>query len=320
MSAMALPAVDRTIAFLRQGDDFLVTAHVNSDGDAIGACLGLQRLLGQLNRTATIVLPEPADARYDFLAGHDGIQAAVEAPPRQYRHVAVLDCPRRARIGRVVAYLAADARVLNVDHHAGNDAFGDVNLAVPEASSTCEILFGLARAMALEVDATTAAQLYTGIVFDTGGFRYSLATARTLEIGAELVRCGARLDAIADRVFAQRPASEARQLGQALRTLALHCGGQIACMHLDYAQLRAGDPEEVVNHGLAIRGVQAALLLKERSPGQFRVSLRSRGSLDVARIAARFGGGGHANAAGCTLEGAREEVERRLLEAIEQDL
>jgi phosphoesterase RecJ-like protein len=105
-----------------------------------------------------------------------------------------------------------------------------------------------------------------------------------------------------------------------LQTLALHCGGRVVTMHLTYAQLRSGDPEDVVNHGLSIRGVEAAVLFREHAPGQYRVSLRSRERLDVSEVARLFGGGGHANAAGCRLEGALEEVQGRLLEGIGQRL
>jgi bifunctional oligoribonuclease and PAP phosphatase NrnA len=315
-----LPDLDRAIGFIRQGDDFLLTSHVNSDGDAIGACLALQGLVRQTGRSAIVVLPDPPDPHYDFLAGWPQIQPAAAAPSQQHGCTVVLDCPHRSRIGLAEGHIAPGGALLNVDHHPDNSAFGSVNLVTPAASSTCEIVYQLALGMGLQIDAEMAAQLYTGIIFDTGGFRYSLATAATLEVGADLVRHGARLDAIADRVFNDRTFAEVRQLGQALHTLALHCGGRVVTMHLTFDQLRSGDPEDVVNHGLSIRGVEAAILLRENAPGQFRVSLRSRDRINVSEVARLFGGGGHPSAAGCRLDGALEEVQLRLLEAIGQRL
>jgi len=313
-------ALAQASSFLERADDLLLTAHVNSDGDAIGSCLALQGLLHRMGKSATVILPEAPDSRYDFLAGWSQIRPAAAQPESRHRHVVVLDCPSRSRIGAAAGYVAPDALVLNLDHHADNTNFGDANLVCPDASSSSQIVYHLAMAMALPIDADVAVQLYTGIVFDTGGFRYSLATATTLEVGADLVRRGAPMDLVADRVFGDRAAAEVRQLGQALRTLTLHCAGRVVTMHLTYAQLRSGDPEDVANQGLSIHGVQAAVLMREHAPAQYRVSLRSKAPIDVGQVARLFGGGGHANAAGCRLEGALEEVQRRLVEAIEQRL
>ena len=174
--------------------------------------------------------------------------------------------------------------------------------------------------MGAEVDAWLAEQLYTGILFDTGSFRYSLTTARSHEVSAELIRCGARLDFIADRVYNNRSFREIKLLGKAVESLSLRGEGRIALLHLSHEDMRMGNPEEVVNYGLMIEGVEVAALLKEEKPGQFRISLRSRSGVDVSAVASHFGGGGHARAAGCRSQGNLASVTAALIGVIEKAL
>lgn len=320
--ALTLPPADSAAAaeFLHAGDDFLLASHVGADADAVASCLALQRLLRLRGKRARIVLAESPAPRYRFLAGVDtiAVHADGDAPPAAW--AVVLDAPSLARTGPVAARVGPHTRVLNLDHHPDNQRFGTVNLAPAEVSSTCELVYHLAVTMGLAIDAETAAALYTGIVFDTGGFRFSLTTATTLEVGAALVRAGADLDDIAQRLFSSKPLAELLQLRSALCTLALHAGDRVAVMYLDHAAMAAGDPEEVVNYGLMVEGVQVAVLVRENEPGRHRVSLRSRAAVDVGQVAAQFGGGGHRRAAGCRLEAPREVVVAQLLAAIEPRL
>ena len=304
-----------TRTFIEAADDFLLTTHVNSDADGIGACMAWAHLLRGLGKCADIGLPEPPAGQCSFLAGWDGVRHFADLDLSRYRCAIVADCPSLDRIGQVRPSLSADIRLLNIDHHQDNECFGAVNI-VEEVSSTCELLYHLAIGLGYEVDAVAADQLYAGILFDTGGFRFSLTTATTFEVAADLVRRGARLDAIAQDVFGNKSFGSVKQRGQAIESLVLRLGGRVAVLHLDREAMSAGEPDEVVNYGLMIRGVEVAVLLKERAPGCYRISLRSRDKVDVSQVASTFGGGGHTRAAGLELTGASEDIIENLLAEI----
>ncbi|MCY4606430.1 MAG: DHHA1 domain-containing protein [Gemmatimonadetes bacterium] len=308
-----------THAFIEEADDFLLTTHVNSDADGIGACMAWAHLLRGLGKRADIGLPEPPAGQCSFLAGWDGVRHFADLDLTRYRCAIVADCPSLDRIGPVRPGLSPDIRLLNIDHHQGNERFGAVNI-VEEISSTCELLYHLAKGLGYEVDAVAADQLYAGILFDTGGFRFSLTTATTFEVAADLVRRGARLDAIAEGVFGNKSFGSVKQRGQAIESLVLRLGGRVAVLHLDHAAMSAGEPDEVVNYGMMIQGVEVAVLLKERAPGCYRVSLRSRDKVDVSQVAGTFGGGGHARAAGLELTGVPQDIVEDILTEISRYL
>ena len=308
-----------THAFIEEADDFLLTTHVNSDADGIGACMAWAHLLRGLGKRVDIGLPEPPAGQCSFLADWDGVRHFADLDLTRYRCAIVADCPSLDRIGPVRPCLSPDIRLLNIDHHQDNECFGAVNI-VEEVSSTCELLYHLAIGLGYEIDAVAADQLYAGILFDTGGFRFSLTTATTFEVAADLVRRGARLDAIAEGVFGNKSFGSVKQRGQAIESLVLHLGGRAAVLHLDREAMSVGEPDEVVNYGLMIRGVEVAVLLKERAPGCYRISLRSRDKVDVSQVASTFGGGGHARAAGLELTGAPEDIVENILAEIDRYL
>ena len=308
-----------TRSFIEAEDDFLLTTHVNSDADGLGACMAWAHLLRGLGKLADIGLPEPPAGQCSFLAGWDGVRHFADLDLSRYRCAIVADCPSLDRIGPVRPCLRPDIRLLNIDHHQGNKCFGAVNI-VEEVSSTCELLYHLAIGLGYEIDSVAANQLYAGILFDTGGFRFSLTTDTSFEVAADLVRRGARLDAIAQDVFGNKSFGSVKQRGQAIESLVLRLGGRAAVLHLDREAMSAGEPDEVVNYGLMIRGVEVAVLLKERAPGCYRISLRSRDKVDVSQVASTFGGGGHARAAGLELTGAPEDIVENILAEIDRYL
>lgn len=308
-----------TRAFIEAADDFLLTTHVNSDADGLGACMAWAHLLKGLGKRADIGLPEPPAGQCSFLSGWDGVRHFADLDLGSYRYAIVADCPSLDRIGPVRPGLSPDIRLLNIDHHRDNECFGAVNI-VEDVSSTCELLYHLAIGLGYEIDSVAADQLYAGILFDTGGFRFSLTTATTFEVAADLVRRGARLDAIAQDVFGNKSFGSVKQRGQAIESLVLRLGGRVAVLHLDREAMSAGEPDEVVNYGLMIKGVEVAVLLKERAPGCYRVSLRSRDKVDVSQVASTFGGGGHARAAGLELTGVPQDIVEHILAEIDRYL
>ena len=312
-----MPASDTTAAidFLTEGDDFLITSHVNSDGDSVGSTLAMLRILVGLGKRARVVLHDIPEDHYDYLDGLEQIVYVDGTPDTLSERAVVLDCPKLDRIGSAQLHLSASAHVLNIDHHKDNVRFGEHNL-VRDVSSTCELLYHLVTDMGISIDTALAEMLYTGIVYDTGGFRYSLATSTSLEVGAALVRHGARLDVVADRIYNSSSLDTVKLVGRAIESLELMFDGRVACLHLGHADMEHGDPEEAVDYGLKVKDVEVTVLLKEEEPERYRVSLRSRHDVDVSAVAATFGGGGHARAAGCRLDGTAAEVRDALLEQI----
>ena len=198
-----------------------------------------------------------------------------------------------------------------MDHHLGNRLYGVANWVDTEAPAVAEMVLRLAHALNAPIDAATANALYLGLSTDTGSFRFSNATPRAFDAAAELVRLGARPEQIAGWLYESRPPGAVRLLGEVLETLELHCEQRIASVRLELDMFdRAGaaqtDSEGLIDHPRSIRGVEAVALFRERPVGDVKVSLRSRGRVDVGAIASRRGGGGHRNAAGCLI-GSRED-------------
>ena len=317
---MKLPAMQEAWAFLDEADDWVLTTHINGDGDALASCLGLRRLLHSRGRQATVLVPDGPDGHYGFLPDFASIRTLENWSGGSLDRLVVLDCPALERAGGVGQLLQAGGRVLSIDHHADNQCFGAVNVVSDQASSASELVYHLALAGDAPIDADTAAQLYLGILFDTGGFRFSLTSPTTLEAAAHLVRSGARLDWLAEQLFGNKSLASVKLVGRAIDSLEVHFGGRVAVLHLAWEDLRLGDAEDIVNYGMSIKGVVATLLLKEEKPGQYRISLRSREGVDVSAVAHRFGGGGHVRAAGCRMGGGREQVEEYLLDEMKRHL
>jgi phosphoesterase RecJ-like protein len=328
-----LPVPDDVLALLRDGDRFLITSHVSPDGDAIGSTLGLARVLRALGKGASVWLLDPVPPMLRALPGADRVHAGTEPPagwPGRFDVLAVLDSPGLDRTGLAdrLGGLPASMPVLNVDHHLGNQHFGTVNWVDSAAPSAGEMVHRIARGLKLDLDADTATVLYLTLVTDTGGFRYSNATAAAFEAAASLVRDGASPIRVAQWLYESQPPGRLRLLGEMLATLELAGGGRVAAVELspemfERAGAVDGDSEDLIDHPRSIAGVEAVALFRLRADGSVRVSLRSRDRVSVEQIARRYGGGGHKNAAGCSPEGdlatVRGQVLADLVAAVEAD-
>ncbi len=308
--------------FFKEGEEYLITTHVQADGDGIGSILALAGIVEQMGKTPRLVIHDrEADVKYRFLPGFDRIEPYSRSMhEHRSSHVLVADSPGLDRIGEVRKLIDKRARILNVDHHTSNLRFGSVNLVDETASSTAELVLFLANALRIHIEQEMAAQLYTGILFDTGCFRYS-NRYRAFSSASSLVDMGADPVGIADAVYAQRSFRSVKVLGEALSTLELHFKGRAAILSLPYRAVRNSvDLDGIVDTAISISGVELAAFLKEQGPRKFRVSLRSRGSFNVNELAKDFKGGGHPNASGCSIEGETSCVKRALLKAIRKRL
>jgi len=302
---------------IRQGNRFLLTSHVSPDGDAIGSELGLARLLRKLGKGAVVWNRDATPSVYQPLPGSERIHTGAEPPagfPEVFDGVIVLECPSPDRTG-IEEHLKL-LPIANIDHHLGNQHYGTVNWVDSAAPAVGEMVFRLAQTLKIAIDTETASALYLCLVTDTGGFRFSNATPAAFEAAAALVREGAQPEQVSQWLYESQPLAVLRLLAEMLQTLSLHADGRIATARLDAAMFQragasAGDAEGLIDYPRSIAGVEAVALVRQREEGGFKVSLRSRGEVDVEKIARHHGGGGHRNAAGYT---AAEATDGKALE------
>jgi phosphoesterase RecJ-like protein len=287
---------------LREGERFLVCSHSRPDGDAVGSMLAMGMLLRQMGKRADLVTADRIPAVYRTLPQADAIRTAmrVHGP---YDAAILLECDglERTRLLGLEPFFA-----INMDHHLSGTPWGRVNWIDRNASSAGEMVYRLVQAAGGTVTPEMATCLYTTVLTDTGGFCYGSTRASTFQLARELVEAGADPIRIAQDVYFSTPAAKLMLLGAALGNL--HREDRLAWLWVtDEDMQRTGAAEEdcegIVNYALSIAGVEAAVFLRELPEGRIRVSLRSKGQVNVAAIAGALDGGGHENAAGCTLDG-----------------
>ncbi len=265
---------------------------------------------------------DEAPTLYRELPGVTRIHTGEEPPsgfPDAFDAVVVLECPSLDRTG--LEEHLGQLPQLNIDHHMGNEHYADVNWVDPAAPAVGEMIFRLARGLMVDLDPHTATALFLTLVTDTGGFRFANATPEAFEAAAALVREGARPEQVAEWLYESRPLSSIRLLGEMLQTLELHADGRIATVLLSTemfgrAEAEPSDTEGLVDVPRSIDGVRTVALLRQTGDAQYKVSLRSRGEVDVERIARAHGGGGHKNAAGFVAEGNLATVRQQVLDEL----
>jgi phosphoesterase RecJ-like protein len=311
--------LDKVVAALQAAPSVAVLAHVHPEADAIGATLGASLALGESGK---IVAAYNADPLPPGLSCLPGVATLLREIPirRPYACYLVLDTSDLARTGGLLDGRPVDAVLLNVDHLAGNTRFGDVNWVEPEASSAGELVYRLLRRAGLPIGKAVATNLYAAILTDTGSFQHGNTTPEALRTAADLVVCGAAVEELSAGMYGNHDPREWHLLSQALASLTLTPDGRLAWIVVTSAALqRVGlgmeATEGFIDYVRSVAGVQIAMMFREVSASEVRVSLRSRGSVDVARLAERFGGGGHRNAAGCTLREPLEAAQAKILAA-----
>jgi phosphoesterase RecJ-like protein len=293
-------------ALLDRYHNFALSTHINPDGDAIGSELSFYLFLKQLGKSVRIFNTDVVPVNYRFLPSWDSIEEAHSVGTYRPEVLVVLDASALERIGKKLSKTLLPIHMLvNIDHHATAEAFGDINLINPSVSSTSEIVYTLIKHHQTPISKACALCLYTGLMFDTGCFRYSNATAETHRIAAELIEIGEFApDEVYRYVYEHVSVSKIRLLGEILRTLQVTKDGKIASVYATQTMFqKTGTTTEavegVVNQIQAIAGVEVALCVCELPDGSTKVSLRSQGEVDVSELALEFEGGGHSRAAGC---------------------
>jgi phosphoesterase RecJ-like protein len=302
----------------------LLSTHFNPDGDALGSLLGLAEILEGMGKKVFRYLEEPVSHLYRFLPGCGQIQtdmlkvrAFVDQAGDDFLTVC-LDCGDEKRLGRHSAELMGFRPLMVIDHHKGNNGFGEASWIETHRSSTGEMVYDLATAMGAEVSARAAECLYTAISTDTGSFRYESTSSHTFFVAGELVRRGVRPDIIASSLYDNYTLGRLRLMQEVLATLEMHERDRIAVIRVTQKMLERTfttmeDTEYFINLPRAVSSVRVAVFLKEIEQNHVSVSLRAKGQCDVSVIAARFNGGGHRNASGFRLKGQSLDAVRDLL-------
>jgi bifunctional oligoribonuclease and PAP phosphatase NrnA len=304
----------------RSTSRFIITSHARPDGDAVGSALAIAGVLNQLGCETRIVLADPPPIIYKSLPGIETIEVATSVDEDDTPAI-ILECDSTERTG----LQGLKGRILiNIDHHASGRPYATLNWIDEHACAVAEMVYRIAIAAGAQITPAMATCLYAAILSDTGSFTYPSTNASTFELAYNLAKQGASPSEIARDLYFSNPESKIRLLAVALTNM--KCDGPVAWSWVTDAEMEqtgasAEDCEGVVNYLIGIAGVESAVFLRELPPnGEFRLSIRSKGKIDVAQIAESFGGGGHRSASGCTLEGPLDVATERILSQLRMGL
>ena len=316
--------MDQIIRYLKNSNHILVATHTHPDGDAIGSLIAMGLCLDGLNKKTTLYNESPIPAVYRFLPATNRVVRDIKNEP--YDLAVILDCGDLQRIGKAVSTVRQIPVIVNIDHHVTNTRFGRFQLIDTSACATAEIIYRLIKQMNIPFDKAIATSIYTGILTDTGSFRFSNTNQAAFSICQEMVGMGVDPYSIAQQVYGTYSLGRIKLLNLALDSIEISDNGKLSMMTLtqdmfNETHTQAEDVDGLINYAKRIEDVKvAALILQHENSkkklnafNQFHISLRSNGSVDVAKIAASFGGGGHFSAAGFTVESTLSNIKLQLL-------
>ncbi len=312
--------IDQIAQQLQASNRLLLTSHTNPDGDAVSSMLALGLALKKIDKEVLWVNESPIPAVYRFLPSVERISQAAEAN-RSFDVAVVLDCGDTERIGCDAAVIERAPVVVNIDHHATNTGFGHMQYVDPSACATTELVYRLLRKLGIAIDQDIAIAIYTGILTDTGSFRFSNTNSAAFAVCTEMTALGVDPYDIAQHVYGPYPLERIKLLNLALDSIEISANRKLSMMTVTQAMLnetgtQLEDVDGLIHYARRIQNVKVAALIQELrngnepdgSPGQYHVSLRSDGAIDVAAIATTYGGGGHQTAAGFGMQATLAEV------------
>jgi bifunctional oligoribonuclease and PAP phosphatase NrnA len=308
---------------LRSAQRVLITMHRGPDGDALGSALALACALRDLGREVTVYNPDELPYNFRFLRGATEVAKWLPGDAA-YDATVVTDAGAYERLGPHVPDADRRGVLLNLDHHITTEPFGDVNYVDPHAASVGILAYKIIKGLGVPLSRDAAECVYASILADTGCFRYSSTDPECLRIAAELVEAGVEPWEMTVRVYEQQPLARMRLLAEVLSTLEVH--GKLATITITNAMVaKTGSEMDLtdgfINYARSVDGVEVAASFREpQNGGPWHVSFRSRGTVNVAAIAQKFGGGGHHNAAGCNIEGDEAVVRARIADEVEEAL
>ena len=304
----------RLVAHVTSGRRFLLSSHQRPDGDAIGSAVGMALALRAMGKSAEVVMDATPPHFLQPFPAVDGIRVAAAVDDTVDAAI-IMECSSLDRTG--VAGLDRSP-VLNVDHHIGNTYYGTINWVDESAAACSELVFTLVEALGAPLTADVATHIYLGLLTDTGSFHFSHITPRSFEIARRCVEAGANPQWIARTHYDSSTLARVRIFGAVLNAMRLDGSGRVALLTATKALVAGAggsydDTDGLINFPLTVKDIQAVAFFKDVGPGDWRISMRSKGNVDVGAIARSYGGGGHQNAAGCSAKGDIDEVQDTFL-------
>ena len=305
-----------------QAGKIVILGHVNPDGDCVGSCLAVYNYIKEWDSTkAVTVRLERAPSKFSYLSGFDAIE--TEAGEETYDLCICLDSSDEERLGDFKSCFDRSAKTICIDHHITNRGYAQENVIDGHASSACEVVYG--QLDESRISKRVAECIYTGIIHDTGVFKYSNTSRKTMEIAGKMMEKGIDFGTIIDGSFYKKTYMQSQILGRALLESITFLDGRcifsvVRKKDMDFYGVDKSDLDGIVDQLRVIDGIECAIFLYETGIHHFKVSLRSNSIVDVSRIAAYFGGGGHVRAAGCTMSGSVHDVVNNLSAHIAEQL
>jgi len=319
--------IQRTKEAIKKLKSFIITAHINPEGDSLGSQLAVANLLKALGKEFIIFNHDKVPSHYQFLPEANLISNKPDIKNKKFDALLVVDCPNLRRTGKVRKMAGSVGTIINIDHHLSNERFGDVNWVEKNASCVGEMIYELFKAFDCEITKTVALYLYIAILTDTGSFNYTNTSGATHEIVSELLGYGIEPYNISKKVYENKTLGELKLLGKVLSDIKVVQGGKVAYIIvrkklLKSTNTKSSSCENFVNFARSVKGVKVAAFFRESmdKKGKFHVSFRSSGDADVNKVASHFGGGGHKTASGCVVYGRIESVKNRILKRIKHEL
>ena len=312
------PELQKIVDALGPRQRFVISSHSRPDGDSIGSQLAMAYALRALGKEAVVVNADPAPPPLMAFPGVQDIRIAPEVEGA-FDAAIIMECGDLARTGVIGL---EPFFVVNIDHHPGNTGYGQINWFDAGAAACGEMVFDLVRALDVPLSIEIATHIYLAILTDTGSFHYSSISPRTFDICRQTVEAGVDPVLVARSVYDANNLGRLKLFGSVLSAMQLDGTGRIAIVYLDHEMAReAGgtyeDTEGLINLPLTVKEIQAVVFFKQVEGEQYRVSMRSKGDTDISAVAKEFGGGGHRNAAGCTVTGGIDSLQKLFIEKIE---
>lgn len=318
--------MEQILQHIKTSQRILVASHAEPDGDCLGSLVAMGLALIKLDKTITLFNPSPIPAVYRFLPGVEHIVTQINAA-EEYDLAIVLDCGDIIRVGEESSIVTQIPIVVNIDHHVSNTGFGHVQLIDTDACATAEIVYRLIKALEIPFDKAIATSIYLGILTDTGSFRFSNTNPAAFAISKAMTDIGVEPHAVAQRVFGTYSLGRIKLLNMALNSIEISENGKLSLMTVNRSMLNATgtsteDIDGLINYARRIEAVKVAALIHEIKNGagkftnmnRYHVSLRSDSTVDVAKIAGKFGGGGHTSAAGFQIESTLVSLKEKIIE------
>ncbi len=309
-------AANEISSFFALEGDTLVVSHYSPDGDSIGCLLAMGSILDQLYCRNTLAIDDECPNKYKFMPGFESIVNLKNTKlPKCYEKTIILDAGALARVGKANEYINDNTRILNIDHHFTGKFYGNINYIDVDASATAELIYDLCSILELDITPQIAYGIYVGIITDTGRFRFSNTNDRALQICGEMIERGVDPVKVTENLFFNMPIDVIRSLGWGLSNLSLYMGGVVSILHLD-KEHNVSNTEGFVEYATSVEKVLIGIFICETKENEFKISIRSRCSVNVSEIAKKLGGGGHRKAAGFQFEGEYKDLKELLLDEI----